>query len=120
MVPRDRVGGVLTLEPGALAPHIVEVFIAEDQSVLLSNFASGLGSRTPFNAIQIGPHTMLDEAIDRSLDLIQETAAINVLMIYSHTYHGDIRKPAQFLARRCRRAGRGNAHICSRPHILGV
>ena len=51
-----------------------------------------------FNAIQIGPHTMLDEGIDRSLDLIQEAAGINVLMVYSHTYHGDLRKPAQFLA----------------------
>src|SRR5262249_48339777 len=54
--------------------------------------------RTLFNAIQMGPHTMLDEGIDRCLDLIQETAGINALMIYSHTYQGDIRKPAQFLA----------------------
>jgi hypothetical protein len=51
-----------------------------------------------FNAIQMGPHTMLDEGIERCLDLIQETAAINALMIYSHTYHGDIRKPAPLLA----------------------
>ena len=54
--------------------------------------------RLLFNAIQMGPHTMLDEGIDRCLDLVQETAAINALMIYSHTYHGDIRKPAQLLA----------------------
>jgi hypothetical protein len=52
----------------------------------------------PFNAIQMGPHTMLDEGIERCLDLIGETAGINAVMIYSHTYHGDIRKPAQFLA----------------------
>jgi hypothetical protein len=51
-----------------------------------------------FNAIQIGPHTILDEGIEPCLDLIQETAGINALMIYSHTYHGDIRKPAQLLA----------------------
>src|SRR5215472_15290410 len=55
-------------------------------------------ARTIFNAIQVGPHTMLDEGIERCLDLIQETAAINAVMIYSHTYHGDIRKPAQLLA----------------------
>src|ERR1051326_2968170 len=55
-------------------------------------------ARTLFNAIQMGPHTMLDEGIEHCLDLIQETAAINALMIYSHTYHGDIRKPAQLLA----------------------
>jgi hypothetical protein len=51
-----------------------------------------------FNGIQMGPQTILDEGIDRCLDLIQETAGINALMVYSHTYHGDIRKPPQFLA----------------------
>src|SRR5205807_757068 len=51
-----------------------------------------------FNAIQMGPHTMLDEGIERALDLIQETAAINAVMVYSHTYHSDIRKPPQMLA----------------------
>src|SRR5947207_1857732 len=55
-------------------------------------------ARTLFNAIQMGAHTMLDEGIERCLDLIQETAGINALMIYSHTYHGDIRKPAPLLA----------------------
>src|SRR5438067_12055892 len=52
----------------------------------------------PFNAIQMGPHTMLDEGMEHCLDLIQETAGINALMIYSHTYHDDIRKPPQLLA----------------------
>jgi hypothetical protein len=51
-----------------------------------------------FNGIQMGPHTMLDEGIDRALDLIQDTAAINAVMVYSHTYHADIRKPPQMLA----------------------
>lgn len=51
-----------------------------------------------FNAIQMGPHTMLDEGIDRCLDLIQETAAINCLMVYTHTYHDDLKKPPQILA----------------------
>lgn len=51
-----------------------------------------------FNAIQMGPHTILDEGIERTLDLIQETAATNAVFVYSHTYHGDIRKPPQFLA----------------------
>jgi hypothetical protein len=51
-----------------------------------------------FNGIQMGPHTMLDEGIERSLDLIQDTAAINAILVYSHTYHGDIRKAPQLLA----------------------
>ncbi|MBZ5500319.1 MAG: twin-arginine translocation signal domain-containing protein [Acidobacteriia bacterium] len=48
--------------------------------------------------IQMGPHTMLDEGIDRCLDLIQETAAINTLFVYSHAYGGDLRKPLSYLA----------------------
>jgi hypothetical protein len=49
--------------------------------------------------IQMGPHTMLDEGIDRCLDLIRDTAAINTVLVYSHAFHtGNLRKPAQFLA----------------------
>ncbi len=51
-----------------------------------------------FNGIQMGPHTMLDEGIDRCLDFIQDTASINALMVYCHTYHDDLRKPPNFLA----------------------
>src|SRR5581483_11668811 len=51
-----------------------------------------------FNGIQMGPQTILDEGIEHTLDLIQETAGINAVMVYSHTYHGDIRKAPQFLA----------------------
>ena len=38
-----------------------------------------------FNGIQIAPVSLLDEGIDRCLDLLQDTAAINCLMLYSHT-----------------------------------
>src|SRR5262245_44320305 len=48
--------------------------------------------------IQMGPHTMCDEGIDRVLDLIQDTAAINTLFIYSHAYGGDLRKQLNVLA----------------------
>ena len=72
------------------------------QSAALAALAAHEGEAQPrrevFNAIQMGPHSMLDEGIEHTLDLIQETAAINTLMIYSHTYHGDLRKPPQMLA----------------------
>ena len=45
----------------------------------------------------MGPHTMLDEGIERCLDLIQETAGINALLLYSHTYD-EFSKPPQVLA----------------------
>jgi hypothetical protein len=48
--------------------------------------------------IQMGPHTMLDEGIERCLDLIKDTAAIDTLLVYSHAYGGDLRKPLNWLA----------------------
>jgi hypothetical protein len=48
--------------------------------------------------IQIGPHTMLDEGIEPCLDLIQSTAAVNTLFVYSHAYGGDLRKALSVLA----------------------
>ncbi len=48
--------------------------------------------------IQMGPHTMLDEGIEPCLDLIQETAGINTLFVYSHAYGGDLRKQLNVLA----------------------
>ena len=32
--------------------------------------------------IQMGPHTLLDEGIEKVMDLLQETAAINTLFVY--------------------------------------
>jgi hypothetical protein len=46
-----------------------------------------------FNGIQMGPHTILDEGIERTLDLITETAAINAVMPYSHAYNAALVKP---------------------------
>jgi len=45
------------------------------------------------NGIQMGPHTILDEGIDRTLDLIADTAAINAVMPYSHAYNAGLIKP---------------------------
>ena len=52
----------------------------------------------PFVGIQMGPHTILDEGIEHTLDFIKETAAINAVMTYSHSFHGDLSKPTNFLA----------------------
>jgi hypothetical protein len=40
-----------------------------------------------FVGIQMGPHSMLDEGIDRVLDRLQGECGINSLMVYSHTYY---------------------------------
>lgn len=56
------------------------------------------GTASPLIGIQMGPHTMLDEGIERVLDLIQETAAIDTVMVYSHTYHSNLKKPAAWIA----------------------
>jgi len=62
------------------------------------NLAAQSQSNLPFNAIQMGPHSLCDEGIDRALDLIQDTAAINAVMVYSHMYHGGYGKPIQMFA----------------------
>ena len=41
----------------------------------------------PFVGIQMGPHSMLDEGIDRVLDRLQGECGINSLLVYSHTYY---------------------------------
>lgn len=46
-----------------------------------------------FNGIQMGPHTILDEGIERTLDLIAETAGVNAVMPYSHAYNAALVKP---------------------------
>ncbi len=48
---------------------------------------------TPFVGIQMGPHTILDEGIEHTLDLIQETSAVNAVMPYSHGYNSAFIKP---------------------------
>ncbi len=55
-------------------------------------------SEQVFNAIQVGPYTLLDEGIEHALDLMQSTAATNALFLYSHTYNGDFRKAVPTLA----------------------
>jgi len=37
--------------------------------------------------IQMSPHTMLDQGIEVCLDFIQETAALNMVMPYTHAFH---------------------------------
>jgi hypothetical protein len=41
----------------------------------------------------MGPHTILDEGIDHTLDLIADAAGVNVVMPYSHAYNGALVKP---------------------------
>ena len=55
--------------------------------------ASAVPPAGRFNGIQMGPHTILDEGIERTLDLIAETAAINAVMPYSHAYNAALVKP---------------------------
>src|SRR5262245_45427074 len=60
--------------------------------------SSASGGNSPnaagnFVGIQMGPHTMLDEGIEHTLDLVQEAAAVNTIMPYSHGYNGAFIKP---------------------------
>lgn len=68
---------------------------AAGESALTAQTAKSV---TRFNAIQMGPHSLCDEGIDHVLDLIQDAAAINCVMVYSHMYHGGYGKPLAWFA----------------------
>jgi len=51
-----------------------------------------------FVGIQVGPQAVYDEGIDNALDLMQQTAGINTLIVYTHTYYGASDRPAENLA----------------------
>lgn len=53
----------------------------------------------PVVGIQMSPHTMLDEGIEACLDLIQDSAAINTVIPYTHAFHTTtLGKPLRDLA----------------------
>jgi hypothetical protein len=41
----------------------------------------------PFVGVQLGPNSVFDEGPDRCLDLLQEKAAVNAVLVYTHTYY---------------------------------
>jgi hypothetical protein len=49
-------------------------------------------------SVQMGPHSLLDEGIPQVLDFLQQQAAMNSVMVYSHTYYGAEQKPTRVLA----------------------
>lgn len=63
----------------ALAPHVIRAAAAPATP---KSTAGG----TPFVGVQIQPHSFYDEGVERVLDTLQETAGINALLIYSHTF----------------------------------
>jgi hypothetical protein len=66
----------------------------------LSDPLAALSKSEPqrFIGIQMGPHTMLHEGIEHCLDLIQETAAVNAVLTYSHAFHSNLLESPNLLA----------------------
>lgn len=54
--------------------------------------------KVPFIGVQIHPFSFYDEGIERVLDLLQETASVNALFVYSHLYAADQQMPKEVLA----------------------
>ncbi|NND06777.1 MAG: hypothetical protein HKN87_10400 [Saprospiraceae bacterium] len=50
-------------------------------------------NQSAFVGIQISPPTILDEGVEKCLDILQESAKVNTLLCYSQTYHGGYRPP---------------------------
>lgn len=51
-----------------------------------------------FIGIQVGPQIMYDEGIDHCLDLLQEQAGVNSLIVSTHTYYGAHDRSAEVLS----------------------
>lgn len=51
-----------------------------------------------FVGVQIHPFSFYDEGPDRVLDLLQETASVNALLVYTHLYAADQSVPREVLA----------------------
>jgi hypothetical protein len=73
-----------------------------------------------FVGIQMGPHTILDEGIEHTLDVIQETAAVNCVIPYSHGYNGafikELRDRADHGMPLTDNHGRNFPHVWVRAH----
>jgi hypothetical protein len=59
----------------------------------------GSEPRETFIGIQMGPHSLFDEGIEPCLDFIQQTAAVNAVLVYSQSYFIDSHRPTETLAR---------------------
>lgn len=42
----------------------------------------------PIVGVQLGAHSVFDEGADHCLDLLRDTAHVNAVLVYSHTYQG--------------------------------
>lgn len=67
--------------------------LVADRAALARDSGHTAAPAGTFNGIQMGPHTILDEGIDRTLDLIADAGAINAVMPYSHAYNAGLVKP---------------------------
>lgn len=52
----------------------------------------------PLIGIQIAGHSLLDEGMDRCLDLVQSTCRANTLFLYSHSYYAAHNRPPDLFA----------------------
>lgn len=51
-----------------------------------------------FVGVQLGPHSLFDEGVDRCLDILQHRARVNAVMVYTHTHHFNFARPPAVLA----------------------
>jgi hypothetical protein len=69
-----------------------------DKLALAKPFSAKKFDKESLVSVQMGPHSLLDEGIPQVLDFLQQEAAMNSVMVYSHTYYGVDRKPSRVLA----------------------
>ncbi len=79
-------------------------FVARAGQAGLATLVSAAGRAAPtppaatLVGIQIAGHSLLDEGIDRCLDLVQSTARANALFLYSHSHYAAHGRPPSVYA----------------------
>lgn len=66
--------------------------------LLRASEASASAPPTTLVGIQIAGHSLLDEGVDRCLDLVQSTARANALFLYSHSHYAAHGRPPSVYA----------------------
>jgi hypothetical protein len=92
---RDFIRDVAAIS--AISPLGPAATVTVQQAAAPSSARKTLSADT-FIGIQMGPHSLFDEGIERCLNLMRDPAAVHAVMVYSQTYHMDMRRPRQTLA----------------------
>ncbi len=85
------------MNPAPSRRHFLKTSALATAALPFATSAAAAPEKT-FVGVQIHPFSFYDEGPERVLDLLQETAGVNALLVYSHLYGADQGVPLEVLA----------------------